>query len=68
MPIAPTAQQVYNGPEAVPEGCIVSLDGRIVADRKLNLVGIIVAGKFIPATLEIIDQVRQLGVLASEQP
>ena len=53
---------------AVPAGCIVSVDGRIVADHQLNLVGVIVDGVFTPVTQEITDQVRQLGVLASEQP
>ena len=52
----------------MPAGCIVSVDGRIVADHQLNLVGVIVDGVFTPVTQEIIDQVRQLGVLASEQP
>ena len=68
MQVAATTGLGYTNPSAVPADCIVSVDGRIVADRQLNLVGVIVDGVFTPVTQEIIDQVRQLGVLASEQP
>ena len=47
---------------------IVSDDGQYVVDLEQHLVGLIQKGIFIPVTPEIIDQLKQQGVLSDEQP
>ena len=49
------------------EKYIVSDDGRLVVNTKMELVAIIQNGELQPATPEIIDQLRQQGVFG-EQP
>lgn len=45
------------------ETYLFSNDGSIVANRKQQIVGVVQNGKFMPSTPEIVDQLKQAGIV-----